>query len=255
MVSFWSVGLSIHPFVVGHHYSDRRGRYEVLAITGDRIKIRYVDGQEATQSIDLKARIHANMAADRAAPADLEPEAAWTGIYCLRDYNPYWFQGIRNPAFRTATDGRLLDLKANQDHGVENAARDFAEGLRPLGLSDGTILAVVPSHVEGASNGRSPLARVAVLLASQDDRYIPMVDCLIRTETVPKKTHGGARDVVVDLRSIAVTDRSALRNKTVVILDDVSTSGGTLYAARQLVEQAGARKVAAVAVGRTVRYY
>ena len=188
-------------------------------------------------------------------PQISNPKRAWTRTYCLRDYNPYWFQGVRNPAFRTATDGRLLDLKANKDHGVENAARDFAEGLRPLGLSDGTILAVVPSHTEGASNGGSPLARVAVLLASQDERYIPMVDCLIRTETVPKKTHGGARDVVVDLRSIVVTDPAAVRNKTVVILDDVSTSGGTLYAARQLVERAGARKVAAVAVGRTVRYY
>ena len=244
--------MSKHPFVVGHRYSDRRGRYEVLAITGDRINIRYTDGQEATHSIEIKARIHANMAA---APASLEPEAAWTGIYCLRDYNPFWFQGIRNPAFRTATDGRLLDLKENKDHGVANAARDFAEGLRPLGLSDGAILAVVPSQIAGASNGGSPLARVAVLLASQDDRCIPMVDCLLRTATVPKKTHGGARDVVVDLRSIAVTDPSALRDKIVVILDDVSTSGGTLYAARRLVERADARKVAAVAVGRTVRYY
>ena len=31
----WSVSLlPKHPFVVGNHYDDRNGRYEVLAITG-----------------------------------------------------------------------------------------------------------------------------------------------------------------------------------------------------------------------------
>ena len=218
-----------HPFVVGREYSDRRGRYEVLAITGDSIKIRYADGREATHSIEIKARIHADMVRPR--PGDLEPEGVWTGIYCLRDYNPYRIHGDRNPAFRTATDGRLLDLKGNENHGVENAARDFKDGLRQLGLRDGTVLAIVPGHTARASNEGDPLARVVALLARQDGRYVPMVDSLIRTETVEKKTRGGSRDVGVDLRSMRVTHPSALRNKTVVILDDVSTTGGTLSAA------------------------
>lgn len=248
-----SACLAKHPFVVGREYSDRRGRYEVLAIIGNSIKIRYADGRKAIHSIEIKARIHADMVRPR--PGDLEPEAAWTGIYCLRDYNPYWIHADRNPAFRTATDGRLLDLKDNRDHGVENAARDFKDGLRQLGLRDGTVLAVVPGHMARASNEGDPLARVVALLARQDGRYVPMVDSLIRTETVEKKTLGGSRGVGVDLRSMKVTNPAALRNRTVVILDDVSTTGGTLSAARQLVERAGAKRTAAIALGRTVRYY
>lgn len=186
---------------------------------------------------------------------DLEPEAAWTGIYCLREYNPYRIQGVQNPAFLAATDGRLLDLKDGTDRGIKYAARDFNDELGQLHLPDGTVLAVVPSHATSASNKGSPLARVAALLARQDSRYVPMVDSLIRTETVEKKTHGGSRDVEVDIRSIKVTNPSVLRSKTVVILDDVSTTGGTLSAARLLVERVGAERVAAVALGRTVRYY
>lgn len=53
-----------HPFVVGNRYSDRCGGYQVLAITGGHVKIRYDDGREATADIAIKARIHANIAAD-----------------------------------------------------------------------------------------------------------------------------------------------------------------------------------------------
>ena len=43
----WSVSLlPKHPFVVGNHYDDRNGRYEVLAITGGKVKYRYTDGRE-----------------------------------------------------------------------------------------------------------------------------------------------------------------------------------------------------------------
>ena len=92
----------------------------------------------------------------------------------------------------------MLALKENRDDGVENAARDFKDGLRQLGLPNGTVLAVVPSLTESASNEGTPGARVAALLARQDGRYVPMVDSLIRTETVEKKTRGGSRDVGVN---------------------------------------------------------
>jgi len=184
-----------------------------------------------------------------------DPATAWTGVYFLRDYNPYRFQGQRNPAFKKATDGRLLDLKDNLDHGVTAAAEDFKAGLDKLNLPAGTILVIVPGHEAMESNEERALARAAHALAQLDRRYVASVDSLIRTKTVPKKTDGGSRDIDVDLNSIVVRNSSSLKGKVVVALDDTTTTGGSLTAARQLLDRAGAKKVAAVAIGRTVKYF
>lgn len=50
-----------HPFLLEEQYFDRRGNYIVLAVAGDKITIRYEDGEEAVVPIDIKARIYANM--------------------------------------------------------------------------------------------------------------------------------------------------------------------------------------------------
>ena len=102
----------------------------------------------------------------------------------------------------------MLDLKANNYEGVRNAARDFKNGLEQLDLQNGTILVVVPSHTASESNDGRPLARVAALLAKDSDRYIPMVDSLIRTKTVQEKKSGGARSIDVDLDSMRVATTS-----------------------------------------------
>ena len=184
-----------------------------------------------------------------------EPETAWTGVYFLRDYNPYRVQKQKNPAFTKATDGRLLDLKDNYDHGVIAAAEDFKEGLDPLGLPAGTILVIVPGHEAMESNEGRALARAAHALGKLDNRYIACVDSLIRIKTVPKKTDGGNRDINVDLSSVVVRHSSKLEGNIVVALDDTTTTGGSLAAARQLLERAGANRIAAVAIGRTVKYF
>ena len=184
-----------------------------------------------------------------------DPETAWTGVYFLRDYHPYRVQGQRNPAFTKATDGRLLDLKDNDDHGVTAAAEDFKEGLDLLDLPAGTILVIVPGHEALESNEGRALARAAHALAKLDDRYIASVDSLIRIKTVPKKTDGGSRDIEVDLSSVVVKNSSKLKGNVVVVLDDTMTTGNSLAAARQLLERAGANRIAAVAIGRTVKYF
>jgi len=184
-----------------------------------------------------------------------DPQTAWTAVYCLREYNPYRLLGELNPAFRKATDGRLLDLKDNKDNGVMAAAEDFRQGLNALDLPTGTILVIVPGHEANRSNVGRPLARAAQALVEMDKRYVASVDTLIRTQTVAKKTGGGSRDSAVDLDSITVTNSSKLKGATVVVLDDTATTGGSLKAARQLLKAAGAGMIAAVAIGRTVKYF
>lgn len=46
-----------HPFEIGERYQNDRGDYEVLAIDGERMRIRYADGGEQTVKVELQARI------------------------------------------------------------------------------------------------------------------------------------------------------------------------------------------------------
>lgn len=182
-----------------------------------------------------------------------DPQTAWTDVYCLRDYNPYRFQGELNPAF-TRADGRLLDFKENLDPGIAAAVEDFQKALAQLDLPNGTLLAIVPGHEARTSNDGRPLARAVKAIVANDARYVASVDLLIRAKSVQKKTDGGSRGMAVDLNSITVTNPQSLTGATVVVLDDTVTTGGSLKAARVLLKSAGASKVAAVAIGRTVKY-
>jgi predicted amidophosphoribosyltransferase len=181
-----------------------------------------------------------------------DPLSAWDGIYCLRDYNPYWFGGLKNPHF-TRRDGRLLDFKEGKDYAVTAETAEFAEGLKALKLPKGTILAIVPGHEATASNEGRPLALVAHALAV-DGHYEVCVNALIRTKTISKLAKGGDRSVQQQLATMSVSGPETLKGKTVVILDDTVTTEGSLIAARALVSDAGAA-VAAVGLARTVKYY
>ena len=50
-----------HPFKVGKMYRNRIGEYEVKAIEGDQITIKYVGGSTVTTSVSILARIWENV--------------------------------------------------------------------------------------------------------------------------------------------------------------------------------------------------
>jgi predicted amidophosphoribosyltransferase len=184
-----------------------------------------------------------------------DPETAWTDVLCHRPYNPYRLMGAQNPAFRKATDGRLLDFKDNLDHGIKNAANDLLELLDQLDLPAGTLLVVIPGHEARNSNAGRPLARAAQQIAATKTRFSASVDSLIRTVTIPKLATGGDRDVQTHLKSMTVRQPPNLKGATVVVLDDTVTTGHSVEAARRLLIDAGATRVAAIALGRTVKYF
>lgn len=180
------------------------------------------------------------------------PQDAWSGVYCTRDYNPYKFQGSKNPNFGSL-DGRLLDFKEGKSPAVRAEIQEFLAALKDLKLPKGTLIAIVPGHAAAASNAGKPLARVAKVIAAMDSRFVAEFDALIRKKTIPKLSKGGGRSVETHIASMGVQKPANLKGKTVVVLDDTVTSEGSLTAARKLLEEAGA-KVAAIGLGRTVKY-
>jgi phosphoribosylpyrophosphate synthetase len=185
--------------------------------------------------------------------ANAEPKHLWTDIVAVRVYYPYWLAGReRNPKFRRE-DGLVLDLKDNLDGGVKTAVQDFRKALQAFGLPSKTRrvrLAVVPGHEARPSNEGRALSRVvAALVEESAGGFLDGSGLLLRHATIDKLAKGGDRDVSIHLKSVGLAGK--VRDETLVVLDDVTTSGGSLVACRQLLRKAGAARIGALALGLT----
>jgi hypothetical protein len=180
------------------------------------------------------------------------PETAWESVYCCRAYHACWIFGLRNPAFDKATDGRLLDFKDGQEHAVTAETAEFRKSLGQLELQARVLLAVIPGHKARDTNAGTPLARVVEHLAKEDGRFVSSFETLIRFRDIHKLASGGDRGVAVHLNSIRVRQPPSVTGQTVVVLDDITTTGNSMDAARQLLASAGAIRIGGIALGRTV---
>jgi Phosphoribosyl transferase domain len=181
-----------------------------------------------------------------------QPETAWESVYSCRPYHACWILGLRNPAFDKSTDGRLLDFKDGQEHAVTSETAEFSTSLSQLELPAGVLLAVIPGHKARDTNAGTPLARVVENLAKGDSRFVSSFETLIRFRGIHKLASGGDRSVAVHLNSIRVQQPPSVNGQTLVVLDDITTTGNSMDAARQLLASAGAIRIAGIALGRTV---
>jgi predicted amidophosphoribosyltransferase len=179
------------------------------------------------------------------------PEDAWTSVWCLRPYHSYRIYGVElNPEFVKATDGRLLDFKEGKGWAVAAEIKEMQTALKSLEMSEPILVALVPGHEAKTTNAGCPLARVALALAASDKRLTADIDLIIRHTTIPKLATGGNRGIQVHLDSMRVTRR--VPGATVIVLDDVVTTGNSMAASRQLLGEKAAKHVAGISLCQTV---
>jgi predicted amidophosphoribosyltransferase len=111
---------------------------------------------------------------------------------------------------------------------------------------------MIPGHKARDTNAGTPLARVVENLAKGDGRFVSSVETLIRFRDINKLASGGDRGVAVHLNSIRVQQPPSVKGQTMVVLDDITTTGNSMDAARQLLTLAGAIRIGGIALGRTV---
>ena len=177
-------------------------------------------------------------------------------IFQLHDYHAYKINGEKNPQF-DKNSGRILDLKNPKCGGYVSAVayyqKDLASRLaKRSGLKTWTLVgAVVPSHEAGKD---SPgLSAIMTYLAQQFPIKFPP-NPLLRVTTVDKLTAGGNRSKEVHLDSIIVQPKTVQKGSMVILLDDVSTSGNSIYACEELLLSAGAAIVLKIALAKTKQH-
>jgi phosphoribosylpyrophosphate synthetase len=168
-------------------------------------------------------------------------------IHFLAPYYPYWenkARRLRNARF-DAFSGLILDLKKKQGP----ALLYFYRRIDPL-LNQKIVICSVPSS---DPSKLEPGIRLLGMRLALNDRTDGTA-CLVRTDAIPAAHQGGPRDVGLHLYSITVNDpEGIIPDSEILLLDDVTTSGASMIASRQLLLKAGASSVKCLALGETTR--
>ncbi len=169
------------------------------------------------------------------------------GIPHFGYYRPYRMpDGTVNPRFREdGISGLILDVKDKRESGLNF----FFSVLNPE-IEEGITICVVPSHVASDTN-TSGIAILAKRLASEG--RIDKTDYLLRQKTIDKLATGGERSGQTHEGSIATNPDMTVSGDVILLVDDVTTSGESLRACKDILMKSGASRVAMFALGESLR--
>ena len=119
--------------------------------------------------------------------------------------------------------------------------------LDPLLLPD-VALAAVPPH--RAYQAFWPTRTLAQRLAANG--RIDATACLVRQTTIRRILFGGPSTRALHRATVSVESAHLIQGRRVLLLDDIAKSGASLVACRELLLEAGASVVQAVALGRVI---
>ena len=143
-------------------------------------------------------------------------------------------------------DRSLLSLKSCEEEEISF----FATVVHRF-LEAGISICVVPPHHKERVN-ESGIAHVARVIARWCGRK-DCVDLLYRTRTIEQLSGGGRRGKMIHYDSIAVNRNICVNGESVLLLDDVTTTGSSLRACRNIImNDTGAERCAMLALARTV---
>ena len=166
-------------------------------------------------------------------------------IVVYSNYHKYWLdkeRNIRNPLFDMYS-GRILDLK----EGKPQAIKYFFDLLNAE-ICEGVTICVVPSsNKEKQVTGMTQLGE----MLAQNGR-IDKVYYLRRYENIDKLATGGNRDKSVHMKSITTLRDMDICGDIVLLMDDITTTGNSLYACKEILLQNGAGQVEMFALGKAI---
>lgn len=175
-------------------------------------------------------------------------------IHSCGSYEPYWIKDeygekVRNPKINDISR-KLMDLKDDKNRGHSAAISYFSKLLSQKIVEyrlnyytpprqTGVAIILVPSSQQGRIS--PALDEIASYVSRQHNLHYFNPPVLNRTKTIQKLHSGGDRSIGVHLTSIAVdpSNISYLKYMRIILVDDVSTTGGSLRGCLQMLEAAG----------------
>ncbi len=162
-------------------------------------------------------------------------------------YYPYRNpDGSVNPNFyKDRISGYILDVKEKKEK-----ALNYFYNVLNTEICKNVTICVVPSHTASSTN-QSGISILARRLAN--DERVDKVDYLLRSKSINKLASGGDRDLSIHLESIRPNEEMSISGDVVLLVDDVTTSGASLQACKEILLKNGAERVAMLALGKSIR--
>jgi predicted amidophosphoribosyltransferase len=165
----------------------------------------------------------------------------------LVDYHPYWIypDGVKthNPHY-DAMSRMVYNVKEQEQAALNHFAKLLAS---KLGKGDYAIAYVPSSDKDKKVSG---IRRIAQHLPKHG-YGVDATSCINRHTSRPKSHSGAGRSVQSHYNTLEIVDVEKIKGKTVILLDDVSTTGNSLKACAQLLLNAGATTVKGLSLGQT----
>lgn len=166
-------------------------------------------------------------------------------IVVYSNYHKYWLdreRKIKNPLFDVFS-GKILDLKQCKPDAIE-----YFFHLIDAEICKGVTICVVPSsNAEKTESGIGLLGEKLAQSGRTDKVYF-----LNRTKSIDKLALGGRRNKEIHMQSISTLNDMDITGDIVLLMDDVTTTGNSLRACREILLQAGARYVEMFALGKAI---
>lgn len=89
-------------------------------------------------------------------------------------------------------------------------------------------------------------------MLAKDGNRINKVHYLQREYSIEKLATGGNRDKDVHFNSIITLDEIGVQGDVILLMDDVTTTGNSLYVCKEILLSKGANKVEMFALGRAI---
>lgn len=170
-------------------------------------------------------------------------------IYNLFDYTPEKYFGKCGLEKEMETR-KCWDFKDIKSYSAQVQSKIFNEILQQLDtiLFFNIVICCVPSSQAMDYNN-------CVVLLVQELARRGRVDgssFLQRTENIqPRKQKGADRSTNIHFKTIRVNSSHIFKDRTVLLLDDVTTTGNSMHACSQLLMQNGASKVFKLSIWKT----
>ena len=162
------------------------------------------------------------------------------------DYHPY--NKHSDPDWNKATDGKIMDVKSNDKAEMTRGINHFVPKLQKILSRTDYVICVIPSSKVGFEP--SGIRSIAEQICC--DPIVDGTKVLRRIIEMKPKSRGGPRDIDLEIPSLEVMNESLIKNKQVLLLDDVTTSETSFNAGHKLLEEAGAGLIIKLALGKTV---
>lgn len=161
--------------------------------------------------------------------------------FCIGRYIPkcYW------PEEDSSRDYFTEFIRAIKRHSKDEI--QWCVQLIEQNLSGFDTVAVVPSGTPGKSSGIQAIAQAL----AKSKNIVDATSCLVRHIQIASHWEGANRTVDTHLNSVHLHSPNLLHKKDVLLLDDVRTTGFSLQACQEILEQASPKSVASIALAQT----